>query len=92
MVASGKAERSGAEKEALFLTFFGAKKEAKKHPPPPSRPLYGAGVTDSGGKPPCVRVLVWLTKPVPLRGEPWSFIGWRIEEAVMFIGCARGGP
>ena len=24
---------SGAEKEALFLTFFGAKKEAKKHPP-----------------------------------------------------------
>ena len=23
--------------------------------------------------PPCVRGLVWLTKPVPLRGEPWSF-------------------
>ena len=22
-------------------------------------------VTDSGGKPPCVRVLVWLAKPVP---------------------------
>ena len=78
MVASGKAERSGVEnealfsyflrreeKEALFLTFFGAKKEAKKHPPPPSRPLYGAGVTDSGGMPPYVRVLVWLAKPVP---------------------------
>ena len=39
----------------------------------PSVPLYGRGVTDSGGKPPCVRGLVWLTKPVPLRGEPWSF-------------------
>jgi hypothetical protein len=24
-----------------FLSFFGAKKEAKKHPPPPNLPLYG---------------------------------------------------
>ena len=28
----------------------------------PSVPLYGEDVTDYGGKPPCVRVLVWLTK------------------------------
>ena len=41
----------------------------------PSVPLYGKDVTGSGGKPPYVRVLVWLTKPVPLRGEPWVFIG-----------------
>ena len=40
----------------IFLTFFGAKKEAKKHPPNPSPSLYGRGVTDYGGKPPCVRV------------------------------------
>ena len=55
------------------LTFSGAEKEAKRHPPNPSPSLYGRGVTDYGGKPPYVRVLVWLTKPVPLRGEPWSF-------------------
>ena len=37
MVASGKAER------------FGAKKEAKKHPPNPSPSLYGRDVTENRG-------------------------------------------
>jgi hypothetical protein len=56
----------------MILTFFGAKKEAKKHPPPPSRPLYWAGVISSGQKPPSIKVLVWLAKPVPC-GRAMSF-------------------
>ena len=76
--------------ELCSLTFSGAEKEAKRHPPTPSPSLYGRGVPGSGGKPPYVRGLVWLTKPVPLRGEPWVFyrlargvshgclIGWRV--------------
>ena len=60
---------SGAEKRTkrqLFsLTFFGAKKEAKKHPPPPSRPLYWADVIDSRQKPPSIKVLVWLSSLCP---------------------------
>ena len=30
----------GIPPDPKFLTFFGAKKEAKKHPPPPNLPLY----------------------------------------------------
>ena len=52
---------SARRKKHCSLTFFGAKKEAKKHPPNPSPSLYGRGVTDSGGKPPYVRGLVWLS-------------------------------
>ena len=72
------------------LTFSGAEKEAKRHPPNPSPSLYGRGVTDYGGKPPYyggkppyVRVLVWLTKPVPLRGEPWIF--YRLAREVSHV-------
>jgi hypothetical protein len=36
-------------------------KNEKRHPPPPSRPLYWAGVIDSWQKPPCIKVLVWLS-------------------------------
>jgi len=32
-----------------ILTFSGAEKEAKRHPPNPSSSLYGRDVTDSGG-------------------------------------------
>ena len=50
---------------AGFLTFFGAKKEAKRHPPIPSPSLYGRGVIDSGQSPPSIKVLVSLAKPLP---------------------------
>ena len=53
------------KKQKDFLTFFGAKKEAKKHPPIPSPSLYGRDVTDCGGKPPSVRILVRFTKLSP---------------------------
>ena len=93
--ASGRAERSGAENGALFSyflwrrerTFSSVEKEAKRHPPNPSPSLYGRGVTDYGGKPPCVRGLVWLTEPLPLRGEPWSF--YRLARGVSH-GCLSG--
>ena len=71
------------------LTFSSVEKEAKRHPPNPSPSLYGRGVTDSGGMPPCVRVLVWLTKPLPLRGEPWIFVGWRIEKSFIIYYHAK---
>ena len=45
--------------------FSGAEKERKRHPPIPSPSLYGRDVTDSGQRPPYIRVLVWLAKPVP---------------------------
>jgi hypothetical protein len=57
-----------------YLTFFGAKKEAKKHPPIPSPSLYGRDVTDSGQKPPYIRILVWLAKPVPFGRAMISYI------------------
>ena len=91
-----------AQRTELFsLTFSSVEKEAKRHPPNPSPSLYGRGVTDYGGKPPYVRVLVWLTEPVPLRGEPWSFyrlargvsrdVSWlRWGEPWVFYRLARG--
>jgi hypothetical protein len=51
--------------ETFSLTFFSVKKEAKKHPPPPSRPLYWADVIDSRQKPPSIKVLVWLSSLCP---------------------------
>ena len=77
------AERFGVEKEAYFFSFILWRRErTKRHPPNPSPSLYGRGVTDFGGKPPCVRGLVWLTKPVPLRGEPWSF--YRLRRVINY--------
>ena len=72
-VVSRKPNALAQRTELYSLTFSGAEKEAKRHPPNPSPSLYGRGVTDYGGKPPYVRGLVWLTEPLPLRGEPWSF-------------------
>ena len=62
------------KKQKDFLTFFGAKKEAKKHPPIPSPSLYGRDVAASGRKPPSVRILVWLAKPVPYGRAILSYI------------------
>ena len=47
----------------LFL--WRREKRQKRHPPPPSRPLYGADVIDSGQKPPSIKVLVWLPSLCP---------------------------
>ena len=41
--------------------------------PPANR--WRKDVTDYGQSPPFIRVLVWLAKPVPLRGEPCLFGG-----------------
>ena len=56
-------------------------KNEKRHPPPPSRPLYWAGVIDSWQKPPSINFLVWLSSLCP-KGSPWSLIGWRMEKAL----------
>ena len=61
-----------------FLTFSGAEKEAKRHPPIPSPSLYGRGVIDSGQRPPSIKVLVWLSSFRPC-GVRHVFIGWRIR-------------
>ena len=55
----------------LLLSLTQRKKQRNIRPTKASP--QGEDATDYGGKPPCVRILVWLTKPVPLRGEPWSF-------------------
>ena len=56
----------------LTLTFSGAEKRTKETSTlPKAPPVYGGGAIDSGQRPPYIKVLVWLTKPVPLRGEPW---------------------
>ena len=39
--------------------------------PKPLANLWQGDVIDYGQGPPYVKVLVWLAKPVPLRGEPW---------------------
>jgi len=70
----------------LLLTFSGAEKEAKRHPPPPSRPLYWAGVTQEIAETvdflPCRKAGTRLE----------LFIGWRIEETLriytMFLRLA----
>ena len=49
----------------IYLTFSGAEKVAKRHPPPPSRPLYWADVIDSRQKPPSINFLVWLSSLCP---------------------------
>ena len=83
--------------KSLFLTFFGAKKEAKKHLTPyflwrkersketstPSKasPYMGrmqlkiAETDDLSG--------FWYgSQAFALKGEPWSFIGWRMEKEI----------
>ena len=82
------------KKQRYILLFILWRRErTKRHPPNPSPSLYGRGVTDYGGKPPYVRGLVWLTKPVPLRGEPWSF--YRLRRIIYYHtntpGVGRGG-
>ena len=93
--ASGIAERSGAEKEAKkhfssqppappclrICPFSLAQRKERKETStlPKAPPVYGGGAIDSGQRPPYIKDLVWLTKPVPLRGEPWFFDGWRVE-------------
>ena len=58
----------------LLLTFSGAEKEAKRHPPPPSRPLYWADVTQEIAETvdflPCRKAGTRLE----------IFIGWRMEK------------
>ena len=89
-------ERGKAFYLTFYLTFFGAKKEAKKHLTPyflwrkersketstPSKasPYMGrmqlkiAETDDLSG--------FWYgSQAFALKGEPWSFIGWRIERA-----------
>ena len=73
--------------ETFSLTFFSVKKEAKKlffihslaqrtnqetSTPTKSPPILG-DLTENRGNRRFIRGLVWLTKPVPLRGEPWIF-------------------
>ena len=67
------------ERSFVLLLSLAQRKKQRDIYPNQAFPYMGRGVTDSGGKPPYVRILVWLTKPVPLRGEPWFFIGWRVE-------------
>ena len=62
----------------LLLSLTQRKKQRNIRPTKASP--QGEDATDYGGKPPCVRILVWLTKPVPLRGEPWSFYRLRREK------------
>ena len=68
MVASGKAERSGAEKEALISYFLWHKERSivlllsltqrkkQRNIRPTKASPQGEDATDYGGKPPCVRV------------------------------------
>ena len=83
----------GKNNETSYVHFLWRReKNEKRHPPPPSRPLYWAGVIDSWQKPQkSLRTLHYsrplsrdskgmALKPVPLRGSPWLFIGWRMEK------------
>ena len=50
-------------KHLLFILW--RRERTKRHPPPPSRPLYWAGVTENRGNRRFVRVLVWLSSLCP---------------------------
>ena len=54
------------KKQKEPVLFFGAKKRTKRSIHPlQGLPLYGEDVIDYGQRPPYVKVLVWLAKPVP---------------------------
>ena len=75
---------SGAEKEAKSCPFSLAQRKERKETSTPTKspPILG-DLTENRGNRRFIRVLVWLTKPVPLRGEPWSF--YRLRATFLII-------
>jgi hypothetical protein len=63
-VASGKAERFGAKKEAKkHISYFLWRRERSKETSTPSKasPVYGEDATENRGNRRFIRVLVWLS-------------------------------
>ena len=64
-VASGKTERSGAEKEAVLSYFLWRRERSKETSTyPKSFPIW-KDLTENRGNRRFIRVLVWFAKPVP---------------------------
>ena len=75
------------------MSYFLWRKERSKETSTPAKPppILG-GLTDFGGRPTSVRVLVRLTEPLPLRVSLGLFIGWRDDDLFHNSGGVTSMP